>query len=142
MSFRIRKQKRSRSIMSDLMEFHFGAEVNDLGSFKDLPRREQGLMLLRRLAYLFPHRRFLDIGQVNCFDNWDEVVYGFPASELRDASLYLRTYPWSEIVRAGYVAEAPRGMSEYQITALGWAVVMKERKRDRTVPAISVSKVT
>jgi hypothetical protein len=98
----------------------------NLDSFKDLPRHEQGVMLLKRLAVLFGKQTFdpqqvpVEIGA--CV-NSDGLAFGFPPSELRDAHLYLLTDPWSEIACAGYVAEAPLGSGMYEITAKGWVEV-------------------
>ena len=128
MSPRIRKPKHPRVYISDPMRFVFGEEATNLGAFKDLPRHEQGVMLLRRLAYLVPRGQTFDPHHVRggsiSSDDSAELAYSFPPSELRDANLYLLTYPWSEIVRAGYVAEAPPGSERFEITAEGWAVVM------------------
>ncbi len=98
----------------------------DLSSFKDLPRIEQSVRLLKRLAFLFGKRTFNPHKPV---DIWGHTLLrgladGF-RDEMQDAEAYLLTYPWSEIVRAGYVAEAPPGSGMYEITAEGWVVESK-----------------
>jgi hypothetical protein len=82
--------------------------------------------LLKRIAFLFgkqtfdPHKEPPNIwGQ----PDRGGLALGFFPYELRDAGLYILTYPWSEIVRTGYVAEAPPGSGMYEITAEGWVVV-------------------
>jgi hypothetical protein len=46
MSSRIRKPKHPRVSFSDPLQFVFGVKATNLGSFKDLTRYEQGVMLL------------------------------------------------------------------------------------------------
>ena len=101
-------------------------DCTQLASFKDLPQHEQGVRLLKRIAFLFgkqtfdPHKEPPNIwGQ----PDRGGLALGFFPYELRDAGLYILTYPWSEIVRTGYVAEAPPGSGMYEITAEGWVVV-------------------
>jgi len=111
------------------MYFTFGAQsIANLSSFKDLPRHEQGVMLLKRLACLVPRGQTFDPHSTVDWRNGRPERYGlatgFPRNELKKADSYLLTYPWSEIVLAGYVAEAHPGSRWYRITDEGWAVVM------------------
>ena len=55
MNSRVWKPKHPRVCFSDPMLFTFSVEVTNLGSFKDLPRHEQGVMLLSRdFHFAFP----------------------------------------------------------------------------------------
>jgi len=95
-----------------------------LRTFKDLLEVEQDVLLLRHLALLFGKRTF-DPHTV------PEEVCGFVfrkgladgSAELQDAHLYLLTDPWSNLVSAGFVAEAPPGSGMFAITTKGWAIV-------------------
>jgi hypothetical protein len=101
-------------------------DCTNLGSFKDLPRHEQAVRLLKRLAFLFGKQSF-DPHKVPVWvDTYDPsrgLASGFEEKEREDANLYLLTYPWSEITCAGYVAEGPPASGMYEITAKGRGVV-------------------
>jgi hypothetical protein len=111
-----------------------------LGSFRESPRHEQDVRLLKRLAVLFPQGQTFDPHRVpvetDGLNNRNGLAFGFPPGELRDANLYILTYLWPEIVRTGYVAEAPPGSGRYQITDEGWGVVegIKFRGDDGYLP--------
>ena len=101
-------------------------DCTDLASFKKLPQHEQGVRLLKRVAYLFGRQAFdPHKGPPDVFGEPGpgELALGFYLDELRDADLYLLTYPWYEIVDAGYAAETHPGSGMYEITAKGWEVV-------------------
>src|ERR1035441_5370817 len=114
---RLRKPTQIRMVLSNPRRLVNG-NWHDLSSFKELPRDEQGVMFLKRVAFLFPRGKTFDPNKVPVED-----YYGFLSSELRDANLYLLTSLWPEIARAGYVAEAPPRSGMYKVTAKGWAVV-------------------
>ncbi len=98
-------------------------DCTNLGSFKDLPRHEQGVRFLKRLAFIFGKQTFDPHKVPWSFAGSTGLACGFKHDEVRDAELYLLTYPWSEIACAGYVAEAPPGSGMYEITPTGWVVV-------------------
>lgn len=129
MTPRIRKPKHKRIYIPDPMRFSFGVAAASLDSFKALPLHEQGVMLLRRFAEFVPEGQTFYPHSVSRSwsggrDDWNQISYGFPSSEPWDAKRYLLTHPLSEIVRAGYIAEAPPGSGRYRFTAEGRAVVM------------------
>ena len=124
---RLRKPTHIRMVLSNPRRLVNG-NWHDLSSFKELPRDEQGVMFLKRVAFLFPRGKTFDPHKVpvedyDGFDVSDGLAYGFLSSELGDANLYLLTSLWPEIARAGYVAEAPPRSGMYKVTAKGWAVV-------------------
>jgi hypothetical protein len=90
-----------------------------LGGFKDLPLHEQSMLLLERLEVLFGKQTFDPNGHTAS----QRLAEGFAYREERDAYLYVLTDPWSEVVRAGYVAEAPPGSGMYEITAKGFVAI-------------------
>jgi len=94
---------------------------------RGLSLHDQGLFLLERLAFLCPRGktfRELDL-YLGTRDRPDPngLVPGVPSYEVRRTIRHLFDYPWREIVRAGYIAEAPPGSGRYEITDEGWAVV-------------------
>ena len=106
----------------------------DMRSFEYLPWHEQRVLLLKRLAVLFPRGQTFDpynvpvwsesrINGHRSVSNPNGLACGFPESQLMWAKDYFLKYPWSDIVRAGYVAEAPAGSKRYEITDEGWAVI-------------------
>ena len=46
--------------MNSSSPFFIGIAALNLGFFKELPRHDQGVMLLKRLAYLFPRGQTFD----------------------------------------------------------------------------------
>jgi hypothetical protein len=122
---RERKREFEYGVMR-INERQINCKCGNLSSFKDLQRREQGMLLLKRVAFLFgkqtfdPYKALANIGG---YTHSNELVRGFASNEQRDAELYLLTYPWSEIMCSGYVAEAPPGSGMYEITAKGWVAI-------------------
>jgi hypothetical protein len=55
---------------------------------------------------------------------------GLGNGEARDGVHLLLGEAWDEIARTGYIAEAPPGTGEYEITDKGWAVVQRNRVKD------------
>ena len=134
-----------------------------LASLGDLSPHDQGAFLLIRLAKVFP--RSMTFSKADLF--WCDVdrpdpyglAAGIPRQEQRRAVQHFLTYPWREIVHAGYVSKASAGSGEYEVTEKGWALVARNRievdwteidklfsendsvpKSDRAAPPKSVSK--
>ena len=101
--------------------------ICSLADLKDLSLHDQGLFLLSRIPLLAPRgKTFWGVGlfrhERNRPDpNW--LAPGIPKYEIRMTIIHLLCDPWREIVRNGYVAEAPPGNGWYEITDKGWAVL-------------------
>jgi hypothetical protein len=105
-------------------------EAANLAFFKGYFRHSQGVMLLKRLAYLFPQGQTFDRhvpvwipGRRTPTPNPNGLAYHFPTNELSEADRYLQIDVWWELVGNGYVAEAPPQSGKYEITDKGWEVV-------------------
>lgn len=101
--------------------------AKDFSSFQVLLQDEQRMLLLRRLAVLFPRGQTFDPHSVPVWidvrPNPDGLAFGFPERELSRANVDLLSYTWHSIVHNGYAVEAPPGSKRYEITDVGWAVV-------------------
>jgi len=102
-----------------------------LACLGDLSHYDQGLFLLTRLSKVFPQN--MTFSKVDLF--WCEVdrpdpyglAAGIPRHEQRRAVQHLLTYPWREMVQAGYVPKALADSELIKITDEGWAVVERNR---------------
>jgi hypothetical protein len=107
--------------------YFIGIDAVNLASFKEDTVDHQDVMLLKRLAFLFPRGQTFNPYRVAVWidgrPNPNGLAAGFPRNELEEAERYLLCLPWWEIVHNGYVAEAPSGSGKYEITDEGWAVV-------------------
>ena len=93
---------------------HIDSTVSNLASIKELPLRDQGLFLLKRLALTFPPGgSFGSTGIVSCF----------PGNERKLALIHLLGAPWDEIRDAGYIYKESEGVQVIEITAAGWAAI-------------------
>ena len=114
--------------MDSNSQYFIGIHALNLAFFKELPQYKHAVMLLKRLACLFPRGQTFDphsvVVRINGRLERHWLAAGFPMKELRNADNYLIVGgPWWEIVHNGYVAEAPPGSGRYEITNEGWDAV-------------------
>jgi hypothetical protein len=100
-----------------------------LSELKKLPTHDQGILLLKRLAFHFPRESFSPFNlsrQGYGMPDPGSLATGFPENEIAETVLYLLDAPLRSIQREGYVAERLSRDGFFDITPEGWTEVNRD----------------
>jgi hypothetical protein len=121
------KLLRRFALMNSSSTNDIDSSAHNLACFKELPLRDQGVFLLKRLALLFPRNQsFMKVRLAQCTPanlGPNGLAFGFPEKERREALSYLLDGPWRELMDARYIDKESLDYSSFEITAVGWAAI-------------------
>jgi hypothetical protein len=103
------------------------ASAPTLPDLKQLPKEQQALLLLKRLAHLFPRGRSFSRSNFMIESHLGpdpySLVTGYPRETQMEAIRYLLGIPWQELVRHGFIFATNADF--YELTEEGWTEIGK-----------------
>ncbi|MBB6144309.1 hypothetical protein HNQ77_002261 [Silvibacterium bohemicum] len=115
--------------MSERSPNLISAVAPTLAELKKLPIQDQGVLLLKRLAFHFPREPFSPWNLSRQDYNTNDpgcLATGFPETEIAETVLYLLDAPLRSIQKEGYIAERLSRDGFFDITTDGWAEVNRD----------------
>ncbi len=115
--------------MSERFPNLISAVAPTLAELKKLPIHDQGMLLLKRLAFHFPRESFSPWNlsrQGYGMPDPGSLATGFPEPEIAETVLYLLDAPLRYIQREGYIAERLSRDGFFDITADGRAEINRD----------------
>jgi hypothetical protein len=109
--------------MSQPTPFTIGSAVKTLAELKALPVTHQDMLLLRRLAHIYPMMSGsggLHKGNLLLSNDPYALGAGLPSNEKMSILQYLLGAPWTRLVNAGFITD-PRGTGFFAPTEEGFA---------------------